>query len=193
MLFLETTAGPLTVLPTHRVVRGLGGDGVETLWAGLGELFEVEPVERRGRPRGGRSSRPRERPAEPVGSACGPVAGARSSTPDARRFEPWLPPGGAALRGLDVTLLQVALERLAGIDPAATAAGGRVAYTKSAAEAIAWVDRRGWTEPTPRSSSSRPRSPTVAAVAAAGDVMPQKSTYFWPKPVTGLVINPLEW
>ncbi len=24
-------------------------------------------------------------------------------------------------------------------------------------------------------------------------VMPQKSTYFYPKPVTGLVINPHEW
>jgi uncharacterized protein (DUF1015 family) len=24
-------------------------------------------------------------------------------------------------------------------------------------------------------------------------VMPQKSTYFYPKPLTGLVLNPLEW
>jgi uncharacterized protein (DUF1015 family) len=33
----------------------------------------------------------------------------------------------------------------------------------------------------------------ISAVAEAGDVMPQKSTYFFPKPVTGLVINPHEW
>ncbi len=26
-----------------------------------------------------------------------------------------------------------------------------------------------------------------------GDVMPQKSTYFYPKALTGLVINPHEW
>ena len=31
------------------------------------------------------------------------------------------------------------------------------------------------------------------AVAAEGDVMPQKSTYFYPKALTGLVINPHEW
>ena len=31
------------------------------------------------------------------------------------------------------------------------------------------------------------------AVAAEGDVMPQKSTYFYPKAVTGLVLNALEW
>ena len=40
-------------------------------------------------------------------------------------------------------------------------------------------------EPTPVSS--------VLAVAAEGDVMPQKSTYFYPKALTGLVINPHEW
>jgi uncharacterized protein (DUF1015 family) len=33
----------------------------------------------------------------------------------------------------------------------------------------------------------------IAAVAAEGDVMPQKSTYFYPKALTGLIINPHEW
>jgi uncharacterized protein (DUF1015 family) len=32
----------------------------------------------------------------------------------------------------------------------------------------------------------------LAAVATAGDVMPQKSTYFYPKLLTGMVFNPLE-
>jgi uncharacterized protein (DUF1015 family) len=31
----------------------------------------------------------------------------------------------------------------------------------------------------------------MAAVANAGDVMPQKSTYFYPKLLTGMVFNPL--
>jgi uncharacterized protein (DUF1015 family) len=33
----------------------------------------------------------------------------------------------------------------------------------------------------------------IEAVARDGDVMPQKSTYFYPKALTGLVINPHEW
>jgi uncharacterized protein (DUF1015 family) len=33
----------------------------------------------------------------------------------------------------------------------------------------------------------------ITAVARDGDVMPQKSTYFYPKPVSGFVLNPLEW
>ncbi|MBI3753434.1 MAG: DUF1015 family protein, partial [Deltaproteobacteria bacterium] len=32
----------------------------------------------------------------------------------------------------------------------------------------------------------------VKAVATAGQVMPQKSTYFYPKLLSGLVINPIE-
>jgi uncharacterized protein (DUF1015 family) len=107
-------------------------------------------------------------------------------------FGAFLPAGGDALRRLDVTLLAAALDQLGGIDRAATASGGRVAYTKSAAEAMAWVDgavdgadAAFLLEPMPVSE--------VVAVAAAGDVMPQKSTYFYPKPLTGFVLNPLEW
>ena len=34
---------------------------------------------------------------------------------------------------------------------------------------------------------------SISAVAQDGDVMPQKSTYFYPKALSGLVINPHEW
>jgi uncharacterized protein (DUF1015 family) len=89
-------------------------------------------------------------------------------------------------------LLGVALDRLAGIDPLAVEAGGRIAYTKSADEARAWVEGRidgadaaFLLDPTPVAD--------IVAVACDGDVMPQKSTFFYPKPLTGLVINPHEW
>jgi uncharacterized protein (DUF1015 family) len=89
-----------------------------------------------------------------------------------------------------VTLAGVALERLAGID-AAGAEAGRIRYTRRAAEAMAWVDGHVddadlalLLEPTPASE--------IMAVAADGDVMPLKSTYIFPKALTGLVINPLE-
>jgi uncharacterized protein (DUF1015 family) len=32
----------------------------------------------------------------------------------------------------------------------------------------------------------------VQEVAAAGDKMPQKSTYFYPKLITGMVLRPLD-
>ena len=91
----------------------------------------------------------------------------------------------------DVTRLGTVLERLAGIDAAAVAAGDRIRYTKSAAEAVAsWsrAARRRCHVPA-RGHAGRPRS----RVAAAGEVMPQKSTFFDPKAPTGLVFGPLEW
>ena len=185
-LLLDTTGQSLTVLPTHRVVSALPGGG-----AGLAgrfrELFDASPASR-----------------EELLAWGGDRPGGRGQlglwTRDggyrlvARReaFEPWLPGAGGAVRGLDVTLLGVALERLAGIDATAVAAGDRIRYTKSAAEAIAWVDSADGradaaflVEPTPVEA--------IVAVAAQGGVMPQKSTYFHPKPLTGLVINPHEW
>jgi len=94
------------------------------------------------------------------------------------------------VRRLDVVLLGVALEHIVGVDAGAVASG-EIGYTKSAREAIAAVDA-GDTfdlafllEPTPVAD--------ILAVAADGDVMPQKSTYFHPKALTGLVINPHEW
>jgi uncharacterized protein (DUF1015 family) len=189
-LLIDAVGEPLTVLPTHRVVRGLGDDGVSRLLDGLDTFFDV-----RRDIAGGDLQRRFEAAATEAGGA-GRIglwtrAGGVLLVARRRAFEGYLPDGGAALRSLDVTLLGVALDRLAGIDAESLAAGA-VAYTKSVSEAIAAVDagRDGadaafLLEPTPVAS--------VLAVAADGDVMPQKSTYFYPKALTGLVINPHEW
>jgi uncharacterized protein (DUF1015 family) len=191
VLLLEPIAGPVAVLATHRVLRGLGTDGVARLLHGLGGWFGI------------RSASPDElvRTFSPAAAAVAAQGEGRFGlwTRDggailtARRqaFEPLLPPGGPALRRLDVTLIGVALEQLAGIDPAAVDAGARIAYTKETGEAIRWVDEAHegadaafLLDPTPATD--------IIAVAAEGDVMPQKSTYIYPKALTGLVINPLE-
>jgi len=94
-----------------------------------------------------------------------------------------------------VTLASVAIERLAGIDAGAVAEG-RIAYTMDAAEAMEWVEAGTAPTGTLSASAALLLEPTpaseIVAVAADGDVMPQKSTYIYPKALTGLVINPLE-
>ncbi len=184
-LLLESSCQELTVLPTHRVVRTLAGDPGRLVTT-ASALFDIEPADR---------SRLEAWGAGSGGSgrfglwtrAGGFVLSARRTA-----FEDRLPQGGPAVRALDVTLLGVALEQLAGIGADAVAGGDRLAYTKSAPEAIGLVDAREdgadaafLLEPTPVAS--------IVEVAAQGDVMPQKSTYFHPKPLTGLVINPHEW
>ncbi|MCU0483479.1 MAG: DUF1015 domain-containing protein [Chloroflexi bacterium] len=189
MLLLDTVSSPPLVLPTHRVVR-LPYGAAQGLVDAARALFTVEHVDRQallaafrpgsagtgGRGRFGLWTR-----------AGGAILRAR---PEA--FTAHLPAGvGPAVRRLDVTLLAVALERLAGIDSEATTTGGRIVYTHAAEEAVSLVEAGGdgadaafLLEPTGAAE--------VAAVAAEGGVMPQKSTFFYPKPLTGLVINPLE-
>jgi uncharacterized protein (DUF1015 family) len=189
MLFLDA-ADQLTVLPTHRVVRGLGDEGTAALVARLSDLFTV-------------TTSTREALVARFGAA-GELAGGEGRFGFMTRGGAWMleakrgafasldATGGAAVRALDVTLLSQALDALAGIDPAAVAAGGRITYTKSAAEAAQLVadgtdgaDAAFLLEPTPVAS--------ILAVSRDGDVMPQKSTYFYPKALTGLLLNPLEW
>ena len=94
------------------------------------------------------------------------------------------------LRRLDLAILHTAIlgDRL-GIDVAAVAAGGRLAYTRSEADAIrAVADGAAQAAILVRPT----RLEQLAAVAGIGEVMPQKSTYFYPKLLTGLVFYPLE-
>ena len=179
---------PLTVLPTHRLLRaGATATTVGRLLDGATELFEVE--------RGVERARLIDAFGSPEDGGRGRfglwIAG-EGAILTARRhaFRPFLPAGGEALRGLDVTLLGVALERLVGLDAGAIA-GGAIGYTKSAREAVAAVD--DGTEFEAAFLLEGTPVADIVAVARDGDVMPQKSTYFYPKALTGLVINPHEW
>ena len=188
-LFLEATGEPLTVLPTHRLLRGIGDEKAAGLLDRAGELFEIDRV-------GSAETLVRRfEGAVLAGGGEGRFGlwtrhGGALLTARREAFEPYLPAGGEALRALDVTLLGVALDRLAGVDADAVKSGA-VEYSKSAAEAVAavragdGVDAAFLLEGTPVAS--------IEAVARAGDVMPQKSTYFYPKALSGLVINPHEW
>jgi uncharacterized protein (DUF1015 family) len=101
------------------------------------------------------------------------------------RREPMSP----KVRRLDLAILHTAIldDRL-GIDPASVATGA-LAYTRSAADAIRAVA----SGEAKAAILVRPtRLEQLAAVASAGEVMPQKSTYFYPKLLTGLVFYPLE-
>lgn len=92
-----------------------------------------------------------------------------------------------AWRELDISLLHtVILERMLKLD--ASAMEECLEYTRDAVEAVEQVDAGEFQlafllNQIPISS--------VMAVADAGDRMPQKSTYLYPKPPTGLVMNPL--
>jgi len=91
---------------------------------------------------------------------------------------------------LDVTVLHtLILEKALGIDKENMANQINLRYTRSFEEAVKSV-KDG------ESSAAFILNPTkvreIKSVALASDKMPQKSTYFYPKLITGLVINQLD-
>lgn len=93
-----------------------------------------------------------------------------------------------SVRWLDVSVLSGTLSAMTGASEAELTAQGRLSYTHDAQTAIREVEQGSAgvafiLRATPAEQ--------VLAVAAAGDFMPPKSTYFYPKAATGLVFDPL--
>lgn len=177
-------------LPTHRVVRGrpCGDELVERLKA----YAEVEPLphaeallERMTRPV----------PLAPDASGAG-ILGLLTRDRAAMLHLDRAAIGGLldaglseASRGLDVNALSAIVGRVYGDDDAAMAADGRLWYEKDAVEAVRQVAREQ-ASATYLLYGMPPAA--ISRVAQAGEVMPQKSTYFHPKAPTGLVLCPLD-
>jgi len=88
-----------------------------------------------------------------------------------------------------VALHEIVLGRLLGITPEAMAKQSNIKYIKDEAELYAAVENGA-------AQAGIVVKPTtvqqVVAVSESGEVMPQKSTFFYPKIMTGLVFNPLD-
>jgi uncharacterized protein (DUF1015 family) len=173
------------VLPTHRLLRGLTGFDPAAVRAKLARYFIVEPVA--GEP--GSIDRLLNEP--------GVVCLAQFAGED-RLWSVRVRPGSphealmpaersAAWCGLGVAILGSAvLAGVIGIAPERFPA--HVAYAHDAAEALGAVAEGA------AQAAFLLRGSTVdelMAVADAGETMPPKSTYFWPKVPAGLVIHDL--
>lgn len=100
-----------------------------------------------------------------------------------------LPDMCQASRQLDVSVLHsLILEEIFGIDKENMAAQINLTYTKFFEEAISLVDA-GKMQCSFVLNSTKVTE--IRDVATAGEKMPQKSTYFYPKMITGLVMNKL--
>ena len=88
-----------------------------------------------------------------------------------------------------VVLTETILAPIFGIDRAALAAGQRVTFTESVDEAREAIEASACRVAFLINAT---RVEQVTSVADAGEVMPQKSTFFYPKLATGLVFNSLD-
>jgi uncharacterized protein (DUF1015 family) len=179
----------LEILATHRLVREADDDALRSLVTDPGPIWEAIPVP----PEQLGIRLAEERTSEqPVFGLVLPggegflMIGDAGAADDRMRRERM----STAVRRLDLAILHTdVLDDRLGIGPSAVAAGSALAYTRDEADAIRAVA----SGEAKAAILVRPtRLEQLAAVASAGDVMPQKSTYFYPKLLTGLVFYPLE-
>jgi uncharacterized protein (DUF1015 family) len=108
---------------------------------------------------------------------------------DTARMAEVAPEHGEDWRNLDVSILQaLVLDDALGISSADLAATSNVGYTRDRAEAADGVARGEWQAAL---LLNRPTADEVRRVALAGEKMPPKSTYFYPKLLSGLVLRRL--
>lgn len=187
-LFLCRMEDPgLAVLAAHRVVHSLPSFDLEGALRRAGQFFTADE-QRPGEPDKVRTDLARRGQKAPTLAL---VSGGRmfflSLRPEADLSE--AVPGPAVARRLDVTLLHsLLLERILGIDRAAQEKQTNLRYVKDFGQAL----RDAGTAGTQAVFLLNPtRVEDLKAVADAGEVMPQKSTYFFPKLASGLVIHSL--
>jgi uncharacterized protein (DUF1015 family) len=185
----------LVVLPTHRILRSVSADDLLALPDRLERHFTVTPLEGdsteawRGALVEAEANAPSIALVTRDGAWLATLNDAGRAAMANVTVEGQTP--GAAWRALDVAVLQaLVFGEALGVTPDEIRAGDRVTYTRDAEAAVNAV--RTGTDGASLAALLNPTPPeAMRDVAQAGDRMPQKSTYFYPKLITGLVINPL--
>ncbi|MDE3257011.1 MAG: DUF1015 domain-containing protein [Gemmatimonadota bacterium] len=186
---MDDTEG-MAINAIHRVVVDLGADGVERLIRGIAELCDVERLPLRNTQWVLQELKRRAGRGAVFGfchGACSDVhflklkRGVRASDLDGgNHSEAW--------RRLDTGLLQLILGRVLELDQETLAAGEKVKFVKVEREVLDLVkaapDRAGF-------FLNPVGMEQLRDVVLAGERMPPKSTFFYPKVYSGLVIQDL--
>jgi len=195
LIYLSNLDDPgLVVLPTHRLVHSVAKFDLAATLAALRPFFTIDEV-----PLPARGADVRTGLAAASSGAAFGLTVPGSRTLHVLRLQGDFDPKAAglghlhpALQRLDVALLhELVLERGLGITREAQAQNTNLRYYKSTDEALkvaadgsADVQLVCFMNATPVSD--------VRAVCDSGEVMPQKSTFFYPKIPTGLVFHDLK-
>jgi uncharacterized protein (DUF1015 family) len=194
MVFFANGDDPnLVVFPTHRHVHSLPRFDFDELAKGAGALFDVAPLPTGAPPEVLTAELARAGRARPSLVACAGDGRASLLTlrPSADLAgHPILGKRPEPLRRTDVALLHMGLlEPILGITPEAQAAKTNIYYPQDAAGALR--ELRAGKGQVLFLMNATPVA-QVREVAEAGEVMPQKSTFFYPKVLTGLCVHTLD-
>ena len=186
MTFVNMDSDGLVILPTHRVVHSLANFDPAAFARAAEKYFQVEKL-REGDAAGYIETLHQQQGTAFVAvTSAGalllrakpePVAAALASLPERQRL-------------LDLSCLHsIVLDRLLGLDDEKVREQTNIRYLRDAAEAVDQL-RRG--EADVAFLTNPVSMKQLREVAFAGDVMPQKSTDFFPKLLSGLTIYALD-
>jgi uncharacterized protein (DUF1015 family) len=197
MMYLCSMADPgLVIRPAHRLLRDVPSSTIDRLLVRAKPYFEIETISFRESERDGALERF-------IGklNGCGIGQSIGMAVKDRRAFyyltlknssdlnDLFGPDFPGPLRQLDVTVLtRLILTEFMEFDQARRDNEKLIDYTTDAKEAVGRVDRGDFDVCFILNPTSVEQ---VRNVADKGLVMPRKATYFFPKVITGLVINPL--
>jgi uncharacterized protein (DUF1015 family) len=188
MTLIPMESRGLVILPTHRIVHGLLDFDRERMLEAAGQFFDIDRIDLRTE---SRSATTLLGQAGENGTAFVAVTRQGPYLMRARQdaIQQALRDLPALQRELDVVQLhRVMLERVLGISEEAIRNQENVRYERDAFEAISWV-RQG-------ANVAFLMNPAkiehVRDIAFGGEVLPQKSTDFYPKLLSGLAIYALE-
>lgn len=190
MMLVNADGGGLTVLPTHRMVRLLAALDRERMVERLSQYFAVTPFEG-------------SEAAATAQQAASAIAGSQESMVLIAGRQGWIlrpldrsrlldaidEQASDAWKLLGATILhRIVLEQCLDMSRKLQDDGEHIIYTRDATEAVqAALD--GACDVACILNAPGPE--VIMEVAQAGDAMPHKSTYFYPKLLTGLVLNDL--
>jgi len=193
MYFANIEEEGVVILPTHRLVRKLPNTPSQELEEKLQRHFQIElfPKTPDGRRRFLAAIEKPQHDQSTLGASFKDhprylLLGLRKSETLQQLTHDISP----ELRSLDVTTLHVLLmEHILGVSTRDAVNTEAVAYTHDADEALAEVETGSYQG---AFVLKPPSASEMIAVSLTGEKMPQKSTYFFPKLVTGLVIHKVE-
>jgi uncharacterized protein (DUF1015 family) len=190
MALIDLDDPGMLVLPTHRLLFNLRPEALQRITeANLARYFAVQPLGAAQKSNTLLAQLAHAGKAEP--SLIMSVAGQSwlLSVNEQGRQRMQQSGHSAAWNTLDVALAHtLIIEELLGLNAQDMTAGTHVRYTRDAEQALQVVHTG---EAQAAILLNAPRVRQICDMADADDKMPQKSTYFYPKLITGLVMNPL--
>lgn len=183
--FVSMSDPGLTILPTHRLIHSYARLSSNELLGALAPWFDAQPIPGREAWLQALSDAPDDRPAFGFYDGAHTLLTLRSR----QTMDQLAPERHPAWRALDVAVLhRIVLEHVMGLTQDSIARQENIRYLRDAGPGYEAVDRG---EANFLFALNPTRIEQVRACAEAGEIMPQKSTDFYPKIISGWVALPL--